>query len=177
MTTFARTEAFPMAPRHSRLQVEELSARTLPSVSSLAPTALTTFHPGHHQTLDGEGFGIYTTDLIQSGAGKAYHLQGFANLDGLGRVAVSGDVHAVGFIQNGHAGGELTFTNQRGSVTIELEGPAQPGFSPLPKSFTYHVASTTGAFRNLSDHGTLQLNVSAVIAGNGHPHGFFTLFI
>src|SRR5262249_15189432 len=110
--------------RSRLLNLEELGSRILPSASPLpappAPAqalAALDAHPGPQ----GHGQGTYQTDAVISGAGRDYRLNGAADLAGLGHFAVSGGAHAVGFIQRGHAGGELTFRNDRGSVTLALE--------------------------------------------------------
>jgi hypothetical protein len=164
------------------LRLEELGARVLPSATPLAPApptnAALVYHtmPATHHPLAGHGHGNYSADAIQSGAGITYNLQGTANLADLGHVSIKGWVHSVGFIQNGHAGGQLTFSNGKGSVTVELTGPAQPAFSALPQKFDYRVVADTGTYAHLSDHGTLTLVLTAApIRSGGGPQGSFTL--
>jgi hypothetical protein len=73
--------------------------------------------------------------------------------------------------------GELTFSNAKGSVTIELVGPEQPGFSPLPGTFRYTVKKGTGACAHLTGSGSLSLKLSPT-TGQGVPSGGeFTLTI
>jgi hypothetical protein len=183
MTVPAHKEVTGMTPRRTFLGLEPLGDRVLPSATALPMPAapltavLATAQPALH-LLQGHGRGSYTADAVQSGAGAAYRLQGTADLAGLGRVTVSGLVHAVGFIQHGHAGGELTFTNGRGSVTVELLGAEQPAFSPLPGAFHYRVVAGTGAYKDLTGEGTLQLALHPGAAGTGGtPHGTFALTI
>jgi hypothetical protein len=168
-----------MTPRRTLVEVEQLGDRVLPSTAALplpvppAAAAVTA-----HHALAGHGQGTYTGDQVVCGAGQQYHLQGSANLAGLGRVNVGGSVHGVGFIQNGNAGGTLTFTNARGSVTVQLQGPEQPGFSPLPEEFHYRVVGSTGAYKGLAAQGSLQLVLHASPgAGAVAPHGTFALTI
>jgi hypothetical protein len=175
--SLVRSENEAVTPRRRPLQLEELSARVLPSANPLvAVHAHVAHHAAKHEAqppLDGKGHGTYTDDPIQSGAGITYTLGGTAKFAGLGKVTVAGTVHAVGFIQEGNASGELTFTNANGSVTVELEGPQQPGFSALPQQFKYTVMSGTGQYQNLSASGTLQLVLKAT---DGNPQtGTFTL--
>jgi hypothetical protein len=117
-----------------------------------------------------------------SGAGPQDRLQGSADLAGLGRVTVGGSISPVGFIREGHAGGTLTFTNARGAVTVQLQGPEQTGFSALPQHFRYRVVGATGAYKGLAAQGSLQLVLHASPlplpgAGMVTPHGTFTLTI
>ena len=164
------------------LGLEELGARILPSATPLpsinpgGPAIFPPVPPPYHHTLGGGGYGQYSADAVTSGAGPQYNLQGTAEVRGMGKVDVSGNLHGVGFIQQGRAGGELTFSNSHGSVTVELQGPPQPGFSPLPQRFSYTVVSGTGAYEHLSGHGSLTLTLHAQpTTGATGPHGTFTL--
>jgi hypothetical protein len=183
MTLPANKEVTGMTPRRTFLELEPLGDRVLPSAALPLPlpaapltAALATTQPPLH-LLQGHGRGSYTADAVQSGAGAEYRLQGSADLAGLGRVAVRGSIRAVGFIQHGHAGGELTFTNARGSVTVELVGAEQPAFSPLPQSFHYQVVAGTGAYKGLAAQGALQLALHAAPGVGGAPHGTFSLTV
>jgi hypothetical protein len=166
-----------MTQRPARLQVEELDARILPSTAAFplpvppAAAALTA-HPPRHHALAGHGQGRYTRELVPADFGGVFDLQGAADMAGLGRVTATGRVNSVGFVPSGRAGGTLTFANARGSVTVQLRGPEQRGFSPLPQQFHYQVVSGAGAFRHLADQGTLQL---ALQAGPTFLSGTFTL--
>jgi hypothetical protein len=115
--------------------------------------------------------------------GTRYDFQGTAKLAKLGDVTIQGSLVSLGFVAQGHAGGTLTFTNAHGSVTVALEGPLQNGFAPLPQTFTYHVVSGTGAYKNLKDHGSLELMLKADPVGPAADaifltgHGTFTLTV
>jgi hypothetical protein len=174
-----------MTPRRTLMEVEPLGDRLLPSTAALplpvppAAAALTA-HPPQHHVLAGHGQGQYTQELVPADFGGVFDLQGSADLAGLGRVTVTGRVNSVGFIQYGRAGGALTFANARGSVTVQLSGPEQRGFSPLPQGFHYRVVGATGAFKGLAAQGTLQLVLHASPAAPGVgwvPHGTFALTI
>jgi hypothetical protein len=94
-----------------------------------------------------------------------YNIQGTADLAGTGSVTVTGTITGVGFVLTGQATGQLTFTNKTGSVTVSLTGPTQEGFSPLPTTFTYSVTSATGAYKSLTDSGTLTFVVPPSTSG------------
>jgi hypothetical protein len=148
----------PMS-KGARPQVEELDARIVPAV-----------------LLTGQGQGTYSADLVQSGAGAQYRLSGNADIQGLGHVSVSGSLHGVGFIQHGHAGGTLTFTNAHGSLTVDLIGPIQDAFSPLPELFNEQIVSGTGAYAHWTGHEGAQLDLWPVAGpADKGPHGTFTL--
>ncbi len=95
--------------------------------------------------------------VIVGNVGERYDVTGTANLARLGAVTVTGSVYGLGFIATGHATGTLTFSNSHGSVTVDLTGPSQPGFSPLPTQFQYTVVSGAGAYQQVHDQGTLSL--------------------
>jgi predicted outer membrane repeat protein len=127
--------------------------------------------------LTGHGSGSYTSTSVPD-AGVTYSVQGTADLADLGHVSVTGSLQSVGFIVVGQATGQLIFSNDRGSVTIKLTGPDQPGFAPLPERFSYQVVSGSGAFAHLSDQGTLSLVVEppqvapfVIVAGEPGPLG------
>lgn len=131
--------------------------------------------------LDGSGSGTYTatphivvidppigpvtntTSLhgLVSDAGEVYNLSGTAHLSNLGNVTVSGSINGVGNIASGNATGTLTFSNAQGSVTLDVTGPSQDSFSPLPTQFQFTVASGTGAYEHMQDQGTLSLVLQA----------------
>jgi hypothetical protein len=158
--------------RQSPLLLEELDARLLPSATHLPQIS-----PPLH-VLSGQGEGTFSSPAVQSGAGTDYTFAGEGRFAALGQVALSGWAHSVGFLLHGHAAGSLTLTNNRGSVTLALSGPDQPGFSALPEQFSYRIISGTGAYGHLSDHGTLALVLAtepAIPDGMHGPHGAFAL--
>ena len=168
--------------RRPPLELERLDARILPSATPLPipslPAAAVAPSTAIH-ILDGHGHGTYTADRIISDAGPEYRLTGTADLAGMGHVRVTGLLHGVGFMAHGRAGGTLTFSNGEGSVTVQLTGPEQPGFSALPQRWDYKVVAHTGAFAHLSTSGTLRLVLQAAPNGDLQtpPHGTFTLTV
>jgi hypothetical protein len=163
-------------------QVEELGQRVLPSAivgtpPEAAPALAAPLPPQLKHPLAGRGSGAFSTDLIPVDGGQVYHLHGSANLAGLGSVLVYGTVGGVGFTQTGRAGGTLTFFANGGSVTVQLLGPVQTAFSPLPQYFHYQITGGTGAFQHLADSGTLRLDFHALPTGSLGAHGTFYLYI
>jgi hypothetical protein len=141
----------------TNLKLEALGSRDLPSAGMATP-APAILH--QHYALAGHGSGSYTRNLNMPDAGSKYQLTGTAQLADLGQVSVSGKVGGTGFTQHGHAYGTLTFTNAKGSVTLELTGvPEQNGFSPPPPYFRYRITAGTGAYKNLQEHGTLRIDL------------------
>jgi hypothetical protein len=76
---------------------------------------------------------------------------------------VSGAINNDYFIfGSGRSEGNLTFTDsQNNSVTIEVRGALQTGFSSLPQQFAYRVTSGTGAWANISNQGSLTLTLQS----------------
>jgi hypothetical protein len=101
-------------------------------------------------------------------AGLQYGVTGWGDLSGLPRFTASGFVRRTGYIFRGHASGELTLTNAKGSITLSLEGPVQPGFAPLPNRFHFTVTGGSGAYKGLIDDGVVTLRA--------YPQGMKTVF-
>jgi hypothetical protein len=168
--------------RRTILQLEELGQRILPS-ATLTPAvvharlAATPAPPPH--PVSGHMDGDYTYGPVIPDAGIDVRLtNATAVIHALGRVSVTGAIHSLGYIQSGQAMGELTLSNRHGSVTIELEGPPQPGFSSLPPTFTYQVIKATGAYQNVVDQGTLTLTMTPAPTVAGQPpHGMFIVVL
>jgi hypothetical protein len=172
--------------RRPPLELERLDARVLPSLTPL-PIPLPPVHPAAPlvresdvatHLLDGHGQGTYT-GLVVVDAGPSFRLEGTADLAGMGHVKVSGWVQGVGMIAKGRAHGFLTFTNDRGSITLEIFGPPQAGFSSLPEHFNWNIVGhRTGDFAHMSGKGTLTLDLHALPTGDLlPPHGTFDLTV
>jgi hypothetical protein len=125
--------------------------------------------------LHGHGRGDYESAFVVPDVGRPYSLHGKVDLAGLGHFEVSGSLHSLGFISHGRAGGELTFSNAKGSLTLQLVGPDQPGFSPLPGAFSYKVVAATGAYHGLHASGVLHLALHQAPGASLAAHGTFTL--
>jgi hypothetical protein len=172
-----------MSIRRTFLQVEELGQRVLPSISPLglhgAPVVHHHAHHSsdhHHHGLHGIAVGGYTSTMQIPDTGTAYHLDGQGVFTTLGFATVTGDLHSVGFIAKGQATGTLTLTTAQGTVTLDLTGPTQSSFAPLPEQFTYQITAGTGAYANLQGQGTLDLHLVGSSATPGNPgQGVFTM--
>ena len=101
---------------------------------------------------------------------------GRARSDPSARWTVTGTLHSLGFIQQGHAGGTLTLSDSQGTLTLQLTGPVLdpcPGrfshhraASPLPNQFAFEITGGTGAFENATGRGTASLQLVADPIGN-----------
>jgi hypothetical protein len=164
----------------TRLVLEELDARTLPSVSTAFPMSfMTTGTVSHHtHTLQGTASGHYLGNLLMVDAGVVDKLTGTVTLKGLGSFSLSGVLQGVGFIFQGHATGQLVLENAQGTITLALRGPIESGFQPLPTTFAYKISSATGAYQHLSGTGHVNVKlIPAPTAFNVPPQGLFQLTI
>jgi len=142
----------------ARLQVDELESRTVPSASWLPRPILHSAHVAPAAAaqdigLPGAIHGTLTASPGIPDAGAHFAVNGSGWLLGLGQVSVSGTLQGTGFIAQGHATGQLTLTNAKGTVTVDLVGPTQQGFAPLPHRFHFTVSGGTGAYQNLKASG------------------------
>ena len=155
------------------LRIDVLEARALPSLMlGQAPqpvppggeVAVPTVMASHPAAIlsqpTGHLAGTYTK-TISIDAGSEYSFTGAGHTLHLGATTVTGTVDTVGSIHAGHATGTFTITGANGSLTIQVTGPVQHFFAPLPHHFRYHVISGTGVDQNVHSQGTLLLGTTS----------------
>ncbi len=165
-----------MSPNRARLEVVELDARlvpsvtkghallhTLPSSAILHTTAIqapahSILHPALNQpqaqgsALSGTGSGfVGRSPAHVRGGGTLYTLRGTANLSGMGQVSVIG---GVTYFANGTASGTLIFNNGSESVSLHITASNQSG------SYSYQVTRSNVAGASVGTQGTLTLSLS-----------------
>ena len=164
--------------RSQRPEVESLEALTFLSglAATHSPAALVAPHfiplpiiVG----LKGTTQGYYAIKSLNPDAGRIYSLSTSGVFHDYGPGNVSGALRSVGFLAKGQATGTLLVNLQGGSVTLALTGPIQPGFSALPKTFSFTITHGTGKFHNFVGDpvgkGTVDVTLSA--ASKGAPAG------
>lgn len=144
-----------LAPSPPSTAISHPAAPVLPAVAT--PTK-TTPAPILTHALAGIGSGSYVCTLKYADTPSGFHFNGTAELLGMGKVSVQADIYGVGFKTRGQASGQITFSNAKGTVKIEVHGPIQARLSTLPEWFQYKVVSATGQYSQLRDSGTLRLS-------------------
>jgi hypothetical protein len=168
-----------MTPRRQPLRVELLGDRILPSGSSVTPSALgsaakTATAP--HHPLQGTGTAAYHEPRITVDTGMSLSLLGHGRLGDLGTFQVSGSINGVGLINKGRATGELVLKNSHGTITVNVHGPVQPSFAPIPRALVYVIAKGTGDFQHLAGYGSLNVTlIPATVGHNEAPRGTINL--
>jgi hypothetical protein len=99
--------------------------------------------------------GTWTTKPTLPDVGGDQVLMGTGDVAPLGAVQMSGELHTPGFIDMGESGGTVTLSNADGSVTLQLVGLPQPGFSGPPSYFHYTITGGAGKYAGLTGSGTV----------------------
>lgn len=152
--------------RSRRPGLESLESRDVPSAGGSLralihhPTAQAGRSGGHVVILVGQASGTASTRFAVPDVGKTTGLDGSGTVSPLGSVHVQGELHSTGFIAQGRAGGTLTLGNDRGSLSLNLTGPSQEGFSDLPSSFHYQITGATGAYAGDRGAGTVEVHLN-----------------
>jgi hypothetical protein len=165
-----------------RPRIEQLDNRIVPSVApgdgSMAPAApdhsldlgsapmvLQSAELQERFSLAGKLQGAWTMLSTLPDKGSDLSLSGDGLMSPLGQVKISGMLHTPGFVITGRATGTIVLSTAQGSITLQLVGPLQPGFSPPPDTFQYTITDGTGAYASASGQGTLKFAESA---GDSH---------
>jgi len=133
-----------------------------------APTPAPVPAPVLAHPVAGMGTGKYICSLTAGGVPTGFHFVGMMDTKGMGRVMVQASIYGVGF-RSTPAAGRIVLSNAKGSVTLEVIAGPQPRLSRLPDWFRYKVSKATGAYKNMTDSGTLRLTrfIDAVPMING----------
>ena len=153
-----------MTPRRTRLQLEELGSRVVPSTTPVTPRPVVDATAAHvatpaNATLTGLAAGSATAAVTADG-GTAFSLRGSAVTYAAGPLNVLGSLQFPGFGKTGTVSGSITLTGTHGSVTLQLSAPNQSLPGKLPIQFNYTVTDASGSFASLAHQGALRLSVT-----------------
>ncbi len=131
--------------------------------------------------LDATFRGHYHSHVGIPDTGAVFDLRGSGHVQGFGHAFVTGNIHGIGFIADGHAEGTLFLSGVKGTLTLTLTGATQhDGPKGLPDVFTFKVTGGTGASSNDSDNGIATLVTipkKATSFATNTEHGRFTLVL
>lgn len=132
---------------------------------------------GHADTirLVGQVAGTYTQLPSVPDAGGSYRLSGNGTVAPLGTVRAEGTLHTPGFIAHGTTTGDLTLSNPKGTLTLNLTGPQQRGLSDAPTTLRFVVSGGTGAYLGKTGAGVAHLTMTPAkrppsVPGQRTPH-------
>ncbi len=159
--------------------VESLEERKTPStvhpMSAVHPTALV--RGVGDLFLNGTVTGTFRTNPAPlPDLASSIRLTGHGKVSPLHKVTVSGAISGTGLIATGQASGTIKLTNVKGSVTLNVTGPSQPGFSsPQAGTYQFTFAKGTGAYAKELSDGTVDLSFSGnnfTLTFHGAPNRF-----
>jgi hypothetical protein len=143
--------------------------------------AISAHNPTRSIRLHGTLRGQYQTNAPIPDAGTTYVLDGSGHIGGFGRASVTGAMHSLGFIAQGHAQGDLTLKGAGGTITLHLTALVQQaGFQPLPSAFSYDITGGTGRYAGAHGAGSATLTLAPGQNGAGslpNTGGQFTLVL
>ena len=135
-----------MSRKSRLLSLESLNDRVVPAVTIQpmppVPAPIDIIHTTH--PLAGRGTGDIMTHRGNPDTGTTYHIHGKADVAGLGKVTVVGDIHGPGFINSTTYTGRLFFRTGHGQVVVDLTSFRPAGPAGLPIWYRYHIVSGTG---------------------------------
>jgi hypothetical protein len=171
--------------RHSlRPLVESFESRAMLSGGiAAAPVAAAVAADTTIRTIDLNGTfrGHYHVNFSVPDVGMTFVTNGSGHVSGVGHAFVTGKIHTIGFIAQGHAQGDLFLAGANGTINLHLTGPEQDnGPKGLPDVFSFSIVGGTGKYTNVQGHGVATL-VTIPSHDQTNPqapeHGKFTLVL
>jgi hypothetical protein len=93
--------------------------------------------------------------------GSTYRIGAAGRLSPVGQTGDTAVIQTTGFIATGMATGSMSVAAPRGTLKLNLTGPVQKGFSPLPSSFTYTITGGTRVYRTATGSGTIAVSLNS----------------
>jgi hypothetical protein len=114
-------------------------------------------------------------------SGTTYVANGSGHVHDVGHTFVTGKLHSIGFIAQGHAEADLYLAGANGTITLHLTGVEQKdGPKGLPDVFSFTVTGGTGRYTDVQDSGTaIYVGIPTHRSANASAteHGRFTLVL
>jgi hypothetical protein len=135
------------------------------TAAAVAPIAA---RQGPVLALSGTVRGGYTISGLIPDVGKSYQFGVAGRISPLGQTGDNGQIHTTGFISSGMATGTMTIGAPHGTIKLQLTGPTQPGFAPLPSTMAYTINGGTGLYTKATGSGTIDI----MLTSNVFSYGF-----
>jgi hypothetical protein len=117
--------------------------------------------------LSGTVRGGYIVSSVIPDVGKSYQFGVAGRISPLGQTGDNGQIHTTGFIASGIASGTMTIGAPHGTIKLQLTGPPQPGFTPLPSTMSYTINGGTGAYTKATGSGTIDITLTSNVFSYG----------
>ena len=137
------------------LSIDCLESRI--ALSGVTPALVSVQSAAPYGTLYGSFANVGGIGSGHVDAGITHNYHGAGYLPALGGVSIAGTIQGTGNISNGNAGGTFILTGPLGTFSLELIGPPQGSFAPLPTTYQFHSTGGTGAYSQLQLFGQINL--------------------
>ncbi len=117
--------------------------------------------------LSGTLHGAYVFNHLNPDTGGTYQFGVEGKMASLGETGDSGRIQTTGFIASGRATGTLTIAAPKGSLKLQLTGPPQGGFAPLPPTMSYTITSGTRSYRGATGSGSIAVTLNSSVFSTG----------
>jgi hypothetical protein len=115
--------------------------------------------------LSGAVHGTYSIESVHHLSERLVQLTGSGVVPGLAHVRVTGSIDQTAGSDPGHNVGVLTFANQKGCVTLQLNAQAQDSGASGVEEFGFVVRGGTRTYQGWTGVGSIVLNVGPLMRG------------
>jgi hypothetical protein len=123
----------------------------------------------HYLALGGQVSGTWTTQPPFTDAGAPQTLTGSGTVRPLGVVRARGTLQTAGLLVQAQTDAEVTLIAARGSVTLQVDGPLEPGAGGAPPLFQYKILGGTRQYRHAWGGGQAMLTETPERTGGCPP--------
>lgn len=150
--------------RRASIGVEAMEGRVVLSTvhAMVLPTQGSLVRGVRDLDLQGSAQGAANRVFGNPDVGTAVVVHGSGQFSGQGKMQVIGSFHGTGFLAIGNLDGTLRLSNGKGSVTLQLRGPAAPRFTaPTSGTYQFSIQKGTGAFAHDIGSGSVDVVLRA----------------